>query len=1304
MSLSNLIDDFASGIGAELLSIQEADVNPLSKLGYLKEWRSLGATAILSQLDDGANSHRVALVSKLPIQPVTLKTELASTRYSAGLIDCRISGRISKVLMVAFYGFPNDAHATSQALLEVFEAVKRFGGAFILLGDYNMTQEEGAVRDLLMEGSARSLDEMFLGPLPPTNPLNTRRIDFGLADSTVLATDVQHFRRCELSDHAIICYSLDSSALSTGHAQPTFANLSQNDPEKIAQSFELSWDIHRFDSYLDSGDLDEAWRLLSDAGEASLANKENAGQCQARSEAWSPKQRPLVKQSVHVRGHESQGVRGLRRLTTRLRQLHQQRHCDDLREAIVQSLPKLRKLVPELPFLPAGCLEEQVDAVQQLYERYLAQEQEARVQQWRSRTKQNVVRQISWVKRKADEALRAEQQPPPIESAPVSIHPTLVLKTQGKNWKEKWTAKPGDINFQAIREILEEVPQVQPSEIQLQMTALELKEAAKQMINKATGADQWSAKSMLRLPEQWWDGLCRLWNKIIVLGYIPRLWRRAVIILLPKKVDETRPIALSSVLWRIGARCVARKLRQWSELWLDHCTLGSAAGRAVTDAHCRVHMAWNDGCRAFIQQDLTAFFDSLSVPAVVMVLNRLGAPTALKTLLTSFYHDARRIFRVGGVWDTGWFEPTRGLLQGCPLSPVVALAVGCIWSRFCQVPGAQNLIYVDDRMIWPDHSMPDPVAAVSLALHKSDIYDAAFNFTCKPSKCGVAAALDDHSLDVIAERRGYKRTSHLDILGVRLDLQVQNASPLKLHLRVLLLRLHYLKVLGPNAAHKKLVIHSLVFSAVLWAAGVAEPCSREIREIQKATRAVYKQHCTDETPAILLYEVFGWDLNLRWALDKAALKALWRYVCKPPEWLDTLPLTNAFPAWGVIFPMAQEVLERLNWQALVRDKALSRTDDNGVQRKYFFGVDSFKVLIQWLTEAHRYKAVMECGRVSRSYHRSDDNLARGMALPKPPEGARYAFAGHRSLGQPSASLEIRRACLATGGTAWYHNARHGLRAISGQAVLCRCGGAWPSRPHITWTCEHTQRLRCNLQLPTERVQERLFGARIQEFPAAPAAGNVQRFVQRLVEVILRAQLSDLLLVATDGSSQDDIGAFAIVVESENEPLACGDSHEDQSPFRQELQAIVFFLHASRVACIHGARIAVLVDCKSAIKAVQSPTNCSAPLLAGRARRDLLHLREQGNIIDFVWVPSHGKKDGWHPPTPLEATKCRRLNQIADEAANKERAARCVDSSRAKWHRAFESAEKQEIAIIRAAAAASKELEEYILATHAANAR
>ena len=169
-----MLDDFAFEHSFDLLSLQEVDVNALSAPGFVAEWRGKGCTAVLSPLDAATRSHRVALVSRVPCRRVKLDGVQASSRFAAGLIEAQSRDQLEHVLIVAVYGFAGDEPATDVFMQELFQAIDRFGGKFLILGDFNTTQHRGTVDLAIRQGRVHALDDTSFEKQVPTNPLRTR--------------------------------------------------------------------------------------------------------------------------------------------------------------------------------------------------------------------------------------------------------------------------------------------------------------------------------------------------------------------------------------------------------------------------------------------------------------------------------------------------------------------------------------------------------------------------------------------------------------------------------------------------------------------------------------------------------------------------------------------------------------------------------------------------------------------------------------------------------------------------------------------------------------------------------------------------------------------------------------------------------------------------------------------------------------------------------------------------------------------------------------------------------------------------
>ena len=201
-------------------------------------------------------------------------------------------------------------------------------------------------------------------------------------------------------------------------------------------------------------------------------------------------------------------------------------------------------------------------------------------------------------------------------------------------------------------------------------------------------------------------------------------------------------------------------------------------------------------------------------------------------------------------------------------------------------------------------------------------------------------------------------------------------------------------------------------------------------------------------------------------------------------------------------------------------------------------------------------------------------------------------------------------------------------------------------------------------------------------------------VFQLFEKAASEHQTDLLL-ATDGSSEHGIGASAVVCDSPYMEMAGADSSEDQTPFRMELLAILGVLDALELSAHPPRHVTILVDCESAMKTICCPGASKYCTLAAKAHRAGAAARRRGITWQLTWVPSHGKKPGWTPRSPLQAATCRSLNQKADECANRLRRSRSHLADRVTWHQTLRHIEMQEKAIVLLSAKTASSLEAHL---------
>ena len=1110
------------------------------------------------------------------------------------------------MLVVALYGFAGDLPATNQLVQDVVAACKSFGGTFLIVGDFNCTQNEGEVCNLLQQGAVRSFDEAGVD-LPATNPPRTRRIDFGLCHHLLWAEEVSHFDQ-SFSDHALVAYRVNADARHNVFMPPRVRSLTEIEKDKVAANFARAWSEQAFRQALSQNDTNLAWTMLSDVAEHALVAGEEA-EGHPLSLPWEPQSGEHSSHKPTALGHESESLKLLRRLSSQLRQLRVQPHVGGLKRSIARGFAKLRQIFGDLPFISLGEVDPILDWTERLTEDLAVQEKEAVLHVWREKTASNTTVATSWVKRKAQEALNAEALKEDVSKHKGPVHPATLLLQQAEVWAKHWTARGQELDYARIQSALGCLPEAPAQQhVQPPLSVQSLLAAASKMRGKAPGPDRWAAEHFLLLPSEWWQAFHSLWQQILKLGSIPNEWQKVMIALVCKPTGGTRPLGLCQIAWRIGARALNKCLRSWVLSWVGHGALGAAPTRGVNDAHSRLLLARKAGVCHFVKQDLSAFFDRIDIRAALMLMEKLGAPADFCHLIKAFYAGQTRLFKHERYFSPRWISGCRGCVQGCPFSPTIALAFGHLWSVFCSTPYTDNLIYIDDRVIWPAPSNETPHGALSEALGKSAEYDKLFGFQCRPSKCAVAQPEHDHTLDGFAAEHCYPITSVLEILGIVLHFDGSRNSLLKLRMRELLLRLRYLRLCRPPLTVAKQVVGSIIASAMVWASGVAVPEMQELDSIRNELRAVLRPHFTDETPWFMICSIHGWEWDPWWLCQWRALQSAWRFQTAPPAWLESLPIAQAFPTWMSLFPVATQAIAAQGWEASPSGNAITRVDPQGVVRTFEFGCDSIRVLRHWFEEASQHHALHRCGRVKLPLHRREEGLAVGLDLPKPPAECRFALRGHQLLGKEG-PLEIRRAAHATGGTGWHVAAK--LHLSPQLQVECMCGARNPSRPHLVWCCPQTEGLRKGIQRPDNRAQERLFAAPLPQYPAAPVSLDQNAVIEALSHHLAAlVKAGETITVATDGSSDQGVGACAIA--TTHSAFVVGDGREDQTPFKYELLAILVLLRAlMQILIPRTCKIFILSDCQAALSAIQQPWNCCLPTWAQEAASRCEQLRSTG---------------------------------------------------------------------------------------------
>lgn len=251
------------------------------------------------------------------------------------------------------------------------------------------------------------------------------------------------------------------------------------------------------------------------------------------------------------------------------------------------------------------------------------------------------------------------------------------------------------------------------------ITMAELENELRQMQNgKAPGPGGIPIELIKHSPSQVKEKLLEIYNDCLQGRYeIPKEWRYAMITPIFKKGDKKccesyRGISVTSSIGRLYGRIIKSRIeKEWSDLEEQS---GFRAGRSCTDnIFCLRNLIEKRYAKnmethlVFI--DLRKAYDTVPRTKMMEVLEQTEINTKYTNTIRSLYVNTKSSVKVGHQISPE-FETTKGLLQGCCLSPTlfkiyISYALN-YWSRKCQAMGIKidtsyiyTLLFADDQVV-----------------------------------------------------------------------------------------------------------------------------------------------------------------------------------------------------------------------------------------------------------------------------------------------------------------------------------------------------------------------------------------------------------------------------------------------------------------------------------------------------------------------------------------------------------------------------------------------------------------------------
>ena len=264
--------------------------------------------------------------------------------------------------------------------------------------------------------------------------------------------------------------------------------------------------------------------------------------------------------------------------------------------------------------------------------------------------------------------------------------------------------------------------------------------------NTAPGSDEITSEVLRHAWPLIADHVYSLFNSCLSLGYHPRCFRQAILIMIPKpnKSDFSsprsyHPIALLSVLGKGLERLLAKRIAWISvrKKVLASQQFGALPGRSAVDlTTCLTHdveRALNEGRTAtLLTLDVKGAFDAVLPGRLARCLREQGWPESLVKSVSSFATGRSVQIRLDG--ETGPLQQVNcGLPQGSPASPILFMLY--ISPIFKMGKISQRFSYADDiALIETRDSLQENCGRLTASLQEALAWGRGEGITFDPGK------------------------------------------------------------------------------------------------------------------------------------------------------------------------------------------------------------------------------------------------------------------------------------------------------------------------------------------------------------------------------------------------------------------------------------------------------------------------------------------------------------------------------------------------------------------------------------------
>lgn len=229
----------------------------------------------------------------------------------------------------------------------------------------------------------------------------------------------------------------------------------------------------------------------------------------------------------------------------------------------------------------------------------------------------------------------------------------------------------------------------------------------------AAGPDRVHNKTLRNLSDEAISALTDYYNRCWRSGYIPKQWRTARTVLIPKpgkppSIDNLRPISLTSCVGKVMEHILNNR-------WQAHMEendkypptmIRFRSKLSTQDAMLLIQRDLLDrpsstDCRAILGLDVKSAFDNVLHSAILAQVTRLGLGKRSYEYIRAFLTDRTAQLHVGHLQLEERRLGSRGTPQGAVISPFLFnLVMIPVADSLADLPHVRHTIYADDVTLW----------------------------------------------------------------------------------------------------------------------------------------------------------------------------------------------------------------------------------------------------------------------------------------------------------------------------------------------------------------------------------------------------------------------------------------------------------------------------------------------------------------------------------------------------------------------------------------------------------------------------